>query len=411
MTRVLPVLLLAACGQEYDLSTVQDPLGGVAAPPVREAAPPEPRVGKEPARPFPQVLPPLEITDVDTFDLGSDTPAEVADYLFVVDPSSSMERVLGSVHAGMAALSSQGVFPKEARIAVMSTTPADVERPGRPHPTVGKAGVAMLDPGFQGLVDAERIERARQLPSPFGERFGLDGCAAWFAPTDLNPQGLSCLVAHTQSPLVSLHVEAGLTALMQLLERGEPIFRPGAAVNVIFVSDTHDPGVGEARPRFDELMLLRPDVAELAELAAMSHELASFRVHAIAPERRCSAERWDHLGPVYLEAAVDSGGQTLDLCTAEPPEYVRMIREIAITGAVPQRAVVPVRKAGQVVEVVVGGAPVGFTISADGGAVVLDERVPERRKQVEVRYAVTPHQIEGADAQAPRRRAAPVRTP
>src|SRR6185312_11926258 len=113
-----------------------------------------------------------------------------------------------------------------------------------------------------------------------------------------------------------------------------PLFRTGAAANVVFVSDTHDPGVPGDSPWFDALDGLRPSFDALAERAYAAQALASFRVHAIAPREDCTAEDWSAAGPTYFDAARAGGGRILDLCTAGPDDYVDLVRRMAVEGAI-----------------------------------------------------------------------------
>src|SRR5688500_329485 len=112
MHRALVMAVLVGCGQEYGISAVD-----VDTPIVKPHRPPA-RVHR-PLAPQPVPLDERAVT------LGGDAPSAVVDYLFVVDGSASMERVLGRVRDGFEALAGSGVFPAEARIAVMSTLPAD----------------------------------------------------------------------------------------------------------------------------------------------------------------------------------------------------------------------------------------------------------------------------------------------
>ncbi|MDP6935444.1 MAG: hypothetical protein QGG40_21160, partial [Myxococcota bacterium] len=83
-------------------------------------------------------VPELEFDRTFSFGDGARTP--VADYLFVVDDSVSMEMVLDKFRAGFVALADSDVFPEDARIGVMNTTPADYETLRAPHAAVRKVG-------------------------------------------------------------------------------------------------------------------------------------------------------------------------------------------------------------------------------------------------------------------------------
>jgi len=218
-------------------------------------------------------------------------------------------------------------------------------------------------------------------------RFSADGCGAWFAPTDTNGEGIPCIVAHTQIGLTAVDAEAGLSALFQMLQkhRGSALFRRGAAVNVVFVSDTHDPGLSVVRTRAEiELEAWRPGYAELRALAERDNVMASFRLHAIAPATEC-VERWEHLGASYYEAANDSGGVTLDICTTR--DYTAVIGAIAELGAQPQEPLFPLgRPAEDVLSVRVDDKPVNYTMVGDDVLRIDAMPIPEEEANLEVLY-------------------------
>ncbi len=310
-----------------------------------------------------------------------DAPTPVADYLFVIDDSISMWKVLDRYRAGIAGMTEPGVFPSGARIAVMNTTPADPQDRATPHPDVlAVAGEAHL-PGFLRLISRDRIRDYRQVvPGKLRRRFSQPGCSAWFAPDQSNTRGDPCLWAHSQIGLHHSRVEAGLIAVKQWLDEtvGEQRFRDGAAVNVVFISDTHDPGVPPNQPeRWDRLLDLQPDLTDIAAL--IDEPIASLRVHAIAPEEEC-AERFDD--PSYFRVARESGGVTADVC--ELTDYAPVIDAIAKTGARQQRPVVRLGFApDRVEEVLLDGDPVDW--ERIGQAVVLDQRA---QGLLSVRYQV-----------------------
>jgi hypothetical protein len=345
--------------------------------------------------------------------LGGGVRSEVADYLFVIDGSSSMQRVLGRVLDGFEALAGVGptgsrAFPSEARIGVMSTLPADPRFRDRVHRAAPDRSWLARLPGFGGLVDGRRIGRFLAVAPPrIADRYPVMGCDAWFAPDEANADGVPCLVANTQIALYPVIVEAGLTALAQRLEADPPLFRSGAAANVIVVSDTHDPGIPSTHPMFEELSELRPTYEALEELALSRQELASFRVHAIAPAEVCTAEDWTGVGPAYFEAARAGGGEVLDVCDANSGQYVELVRRIAEGGAIPTRPVLPLAADAELLEVLIDGEPAEFRVSDDGRAIVLPGSVPAEASQIRVRYrdvgasAIAEAFREGAPPKAP----------
>ncbi len=331
---------------------------------------------------------------LETFTLGGDASSPLADYLFVVDGSVSMSTVLGRFEEGVRTLADADVFPDRARIAVMNTTPADPENLRKPHPVVGGKKQARRAPGFLGLVDAKGLQRYVKRYPRLAEQMPEPGCAAWFAPGDVNANGVPCLIAHAQIDLQPVVAEAGLTAFKQLVESHDgPLFRAGANVNVVFISDTHDPGVPSRRnsgkvDRLDriiggqQLAAARPTFAELEALVLSRQPLASFRVHAIAPESEC-AERWMEFGPSYFDASTAAGGQQLDVCTAL--DYAPFLRSTITTGSVPHAPVLALgKRASRVDSVTIDDVPAPFVL--DRGAVVLTDGLPAQPSDVAVTY-------------------------
>jgi len=287
-------------------------------------------------------------------------PTPVVDYLFVIDDSVSMRKVLRRFRWGMARLDRPGVFPNNARLAVLNTTPADPHDPTRAHPATDRHSLAELLPGFVRLVDADGIADVQaSAPDKMAARFEVDGCEAWFSPGDRNADGEPCLRAHSQIGLVHSKAEAGLVALAGWMHEADaaqrPQFREGAAVNIIFVSDTHDPGLppDKRHTRAAEALLAeQPDFAELASLVNVP--VASFRVHAIVPAEPC-AEAWED--PSYARVVAASGGVLADICSLR--DYSPVIASIAETGA---HAQAPVVRLGADAEEVLG-------VTLDGEAV------------------------------------------
>lgn len=265
-------------------------------------------------------------------------PTAVADYLFVLDESVSMVHVLQQFRQGLRSLRDPKVFPRRARVAFMNMTPGDPEDLSQPHPAVRITNNEALAPGFLHLVSGPRIAAFREVSGPrVQDRFPKEGCDAWFRPGEVNAEGEPCLIAHAQISFARTRAEAGLVALKQWLSLAEEPVRAGAAVNVVFISDTHDPGLPPrklARERPEDLDLLaeQPDLAELHELLEVP--VASLRLHAIAPESEC-AEPFERQS--YFELARASGGLTADVCTEV--DYAGLVEEIARTGATTDRSV------------------------------------------------------------------------
>lgn len=98
--------------------------------------------------------------------------------------------------------------------------------------------------------------------------YPLVGCESkWFAPTQKDGSGNPCIAAAFQSKNSCTGTEAGILAFQQLLEKnkGKSIFRQGAIANVIFVSDTHDPGINPGNKTGQAIIEKHLSFAELKE--------------------------------------------------------------------------------------------------------------------------------------------------
>jgi len=362
---VLSVLLGAGCNQEYSLTTVEDGDDGLTASTEVSAA------GRAAVD--------------ETFEIDSRVASPQADYLFVVDSSVSMIGILKDVRAGIRSLGDDG-FPPGTRIAVMTTTPAALNGSGEPFPAVLDKDEARVDPGFQKLIDGQGLVTWKNARA--AEKFTSEGCdGGWFSPSDKNDNGVPCVLAITTISLYQANAEAGLVAVKQFLQsRGdEPLFRDGAAANIVFISDTHDPGM-PAGPARDALIEIRPDWSELQSLVGQANVVSSLRVHAIAPKTQCvEGEAWDDIGPSYFEVAKASGGQVFDVCTTR--DYSAVLRDVTRFGSLPQHGVLTLENpAAEVVGVEVDGKPVSFSVKREGRVVRLDGRLPEGTSSVKVSY-------------------------
>lgn len=80
------------------------------------------------------------------------------------------------------------------------------------------------------------------------QNFPVEVCAqSWFDPQQKSGSGQACLSGAMQTPLYCTGVEEGVWSLYQLIENYNrqhlALFRPESLVLILFVSDTHAPGV------------------------------------------------------------------------------------------------------------------------------------------------------------------------
>lgn len=359
--RLLPLLFLLACHSEY-VFTELSPQGAA----LTSAEDSDARVRQ------------------DRFALGGNARTPLVDYLFVVDNSISMRTLLPKFLSGVETLANDPTaFGDRARIAVITTLPADPDVPGALHPSVRLTPGIEYDPGFGAPVSETRVREYVAAAPHMRRRMNLPGCNAWFSPDEKSEYGNPCLQAHMQVGLTPVRVEAGLTAFGQLLDTKDFSFRRGAAVNVVFVSDTHDPGIDLMRHAFaEDMVALRPKVSDLQDAVKARFDTSAFRLHAIAPATVCTNEDWSSIGPVYKTAAETTGGVFIDICTAE--DYRPLLEAITDVGAQPSRAVLTLgRPATEILSVTVDGASVNFTELQ--GAIEL-VAMPTEKADVEVLY-------------------------
>jgi hypothetical protein len=332
----------------------------------------------------------------ETFVFGDDASTPLADYLFVVDSSPSTKQIIEKLTAGFAAMADERVWPSRARIAVMNTIPADPDDLTKAHPAMDDPTLSAREPGFGRLVSRDGIARFRRTASLWqAMRFQYDGCDAWFGPGDVDANGVPCFLGNTQTSRTIGPLEAGLTAFGQLLERnaGKPTFRSGAAVNVIFVSDTHDPGFdpfkknGDPDPRWARIAPLeksRPTFAQLRDLLSRDNVVSSFRLHAIAPEEEC-VERWMDIDGTYFDEVAASGGKMIDICGAEASDYADFLRSIA--DAPVDAPIFPLATPATTVRsVVVDGESVDWSILPDRRTIVAQPELTVGTRELDVVY-------------------------
>lgn len=219
--------------------------------------------------------------------------ADSVDVLFVLDDSCSMSSIRDAVRSGVLSLSSVE-FPLNTRMGVTYTSPAQVldgiTQFGLPY-TLASTQV----PGFLNLVNRQGVDRYLDLdvsaydPDEKGKaNFPIEACeSGWFDSSDTNSHGESCLAGAMQAPFYCTGVEEGVWSLYQLVEKYNrqrlALFRPGSLALVLFVSDTHAPGVsnfyGQAKAPAAALA-----VNELLEkMRANSPGVASIKFSGIVP--------------------------------------------------------------------------------------------------------------------------------
>jgi hypothetical protein len=163
------------------------------------------------------------------------------------------------------------------------------------------------------FVDKAAITNYKTNVPAEANHWPVIGCTKkWFAPSDKDDMGNFCFTGATQSTNSSLNAEAGIHAFSQLFRKfkGKPLFRAGARVNVIFVSDTHDPGAN-----LPALATTIPSYADLMKATQADNKIASLTFHAIAPltSGQCSSETFS--STTYYTLVDASKGEKTDICS------------------------------------------------------------------------------------------------
>ena len=262
------------------------------------------------------------------------------DYLFVVDNSSSMNEILDNVREGIDSLEAKPeVFSKDSRIGVMSTMIGQLKSEGG---DLNKLSSFLRsyrgmdsEPGFLSLVDStSHTKYMGEIDEKYKAKWYLPPCQnKWFKPGENHPNGHSCFKAATQNSEYPLYVEAGIKAFEQFLEKnsGSNIFRQNSIVNVIFISDTHDPGF-----KLDpEYPVTRLTYKRFLEKAKGNSSILDLKFHAIAPfnnSAKCSTEGLHEES--YFQLVEESGGEKGDVCKLN--DYSEIIEKMVVKGKIAQ---------------------------------------------------------------------------
>lgn len=227
------------------------------------------------------------------------TPSAVVDYLFVLDNSCSSGPLMEAVRQGFSALVNLvGVLPEDTKIATMATLHAqfdDLTKKG-----IGLKGYDGIEnePGFLDFYHKQARDDFIKLFPNSVQKYPLVGCEnKWFTPTETDENEDLCIRAAFQSQNSCTGTEAGILAFQQLLEKnkGKSIFRESAIANVIFVSDTHDPGINVRNKTGKAIIEKHLSFTDLKKKVLEDNKLLGFKVHAIAPVngKKCTSESYN----------------------------------------------------------------------------------------------------------------------
>lgn len=317
----------------------------------------------------------------ETFLFGGNQSSPLVDYLIVMDNSCSMERIIEPTAAGFMSLVGSDVLPQKALVGVMTTMHADDYDFTTTGIGINRYPGVDLEPGFLDLVHRQAIIDYKAAAPQYSSKWSMLGCEQkWFALDEVSPEGDSCLVAATQASYTCIGAEAGIRAFRQVLEksRQQPLFREGAIVNVIFVSDTHDPGTS-----IDYLKESVPSYSELIALANETHTLAGLKFHALAPDTQCTTEGLHDLS--YHRLSDQSGGKWQNPCYLN--DYEDFFAGMAEISGIAERAVFTLtRKPSSIDAVIVNGEAIQDYRVVNAKTIVIDHLSANERHTVEIRY-------------------------
>lgn len=316
------------------------------------------------------------------FDYGGDSSSSLVDYVFIIDNSVSMNDIQDKTSAGFASLSAKDVFPDRARVAVMSTLAANRNDLSVVHPDVDGYQTIGSEPGFLDFVDKDAIANYKAVaPAGYAGRWPSIGCGKWFEPDEKDAGGTPCMVAHSSMTNHAVGLEAGATAFAQLLEKRGDVasFRNGAIVNLVFVSDTHEPGKNSA-----DILANRPSADSLRQAAEKANTISGFKINALAPESSCTIEdTWDLY---YYDLVAQTGGFKKDSCTIS--NYESVIGELVNQSSAPDKPVFALSKpATKIIAVKIDGVKTDdYKLNANQDAVTIDNLPATKKVKIEVVY-------------------------
>jgi hypothetical protein len=284
-----------------------------------------------------------------------------ADYLFVVDNSSSMSSLVGSVQTGFVNIAENGEFPENAKIGVISTAVDGIN----------DSNVGARE-GFKALVDQNSIASSKR-----DNKSSHPGCkSGWFSPKEMDANNEYCLVSATKFQLVGTGYEAGISSYDNFLDaqiNAQP-FRKGALLNVIFISDTHDIGK-HSDGDVGRKLVQRRDAYTYEGLAAKTRSVAnvqSVKFHAVAPlkgQGDCSNEK-DHGTYAYSKLVEASKGKEAH---CEKVDYADFISDM-VTNSKKSNKILSIPETltkAQIDRVLVEGKEVEFAVNESKSLIML----------------------------------------
>ena len=332
------------------------------------------------------------------FSYGVAAKADVADYLFVLDNSSSMIDDSKGVSDGLAAIAKE-VYPASTRFGVITTMAARLDDLTQPHQDIVKYPCIEKEPGFLGLVNSKSLKNFLDCPDdahlPVApavlkppvvaqndpgyaayilehakynayrlflnyKKYGTPASRAafypmaacddaWFDPFATNTAGKRCFSAALQNPSYGTGCEPGLLSLLQTIQAqgGKRLFRDNAAVSIIFISD-EQLGCSSVETTSG---LPSADFIKAAIFA--NSRVSSVTLHGIVPED--SAALVTAGSRSYVKEIATSGGVAINITDARKDYTPVMKQIISAPAASPVASFVLSGKAKEVTSVSIDG--------------------------------------------------------
>ncbi|SMF41062.1 hypothetical protein [Pseudobacteriovorax antillogorgiicola] len=248
------------------------------------------------------------------------------DYLIVFDTSSSMKRILERVSYSLEKVLQENPFPLDSRMAVLHTLAATkTPRSREPDPRINGINRYKLrfDPGFLRLVSQTSVERYIEVFPQARGSYREELCSSWFHPME-KIQDSFCMTRALQANFSPIGIEAGMKAFSQLMRLQDgPLFRKHAVVNVIFISDTHEPGrkVDWAYTGYSSIRSI---------VYSNSPSISGIKFHGLVPwEERCTGENL--YGESYQNWISPSGGTKHDICDFNYQDFFRNMADNSVS--------------------------------------------------------------------------------
>ncbi len=319
----------------------------------------------------------------EVFSFGPKAKAPMVDFVFVIDNSVSMQEILTNTASGFDSLANDDVWPTRSMISVMSTMVGDRSNLTKTHPGISRYNGIDSEPGFLDFVDEKSIKSFRSVAAKgVLDKWSIDGCAGkWFKPEEKNANGQSCFKSHTQSTNHAVGCEAGITAVAQFLEKnkGKSRFRKGALVNIIFVSDTHDPGCDNK-----DLKNNIPSLDAIKTKLSADNSVVGLKFHALAPDDKCTSE--DLNGESYFPLITATKGLKNDPCKIK--DYSAFIKDMVVEAVKPESGVFIMSKTPtKILKVLVDGKAVtDYVFEKDTGILTISSLSNTSDQKIEVTY-------------------------